>query len=79
MSIRFDWIEFTFHFIQVIEFSLSSNSGSTIWPSSCCLTFLTGYRMGQLDRVLVDSLKPGETTDVSVSMISPNEPGKCVD
>ena len=35
--------------------------------------------MGQLDRVLVDSLKPGETTDVSVSMISPNEPGKCVD
>jgi len=57
-----------------------ANSGTTVWPPGCFLTFLNGHRMGSLsmgcsDRVLVDSLKPGESTNVSVSMVSPNEPG----
>lgn len=51
------------------------NSGPEHWPPGCSLKFTSGSRLSVQDRVLVDSITPHETTDVSVEMVSPEQPG----
>lgn len=45
------------------------------WPPGCFLAYVSGCKMGTQERVPVDSLKPNEQVDVSVSLISPQAPG----
>lgn len=52
-----------------------ANSGEYCWPTGCCLRFTDGDQMCHNERVLVDSLGPGEYTDIAVDMISPQKPG----
>lgn len=49
--------------------------GDDSWPTGCCLRFTDGDQMCHSERVLVDSLLPGDTCDISVDMISPQKPG----
>lgn len=51
------------------------NTGDEQWPPGCSLRFTHGDRLGPHDRVLVDSLHPGEVTDISVEMESPEKAG----
>lgn len=51
------------------------NSGDEMWPPGCQLRFFQGQNLAQTDRVLTDTLQPGESTDISVEMRSGSEPG----
>uniref|UniRef100_A0A224Z178 Protein containing BRCA1-IG and UBA4 domain n=1 Tax=Rhipicephalus zambeziensis TaxID=60191 RepID=A0A224Z178_9ACAR len=51
------------------------NTGDTDWPPACSLKFVGGDHLGHMNRVSVESLRPGHTTDVSVEMSSPGKPG----
>lgn len=51
------------------------NSGDEQWPPGCCLKFTHGEKLGMQDRVLVDALNPGNVTDISVELTSPEKPG----
>uniref|UniRef100_A0A023FDH2 Nbr1 FW domain-containing protein n=1 Tax=Amblyomma cajennense TaxID=34607 RepID=A0A023FDH2_AMBCJ len=51
------------------------NTGDTDWPPDCSLKFVGGDHLGHMNRVNVESLRPGHTTDVSVEMSSPGKPG----
>lgn len=51
------------------------NTGEADWPPACTLKFVGGDHLGHMDSVSVDSLRPGETTDVSIEMASPGKPG----
>lgn len=50
-------------------------TGEERWPVGCSLRFTAGDRLGHVDIVHVESLDPNQTTDVSVEMVSPQEPG----
>jgi hypothetical protein len=50
-------------------------SGDETWPPACSLRFISGEQFGHRDRVLVDALPAGETTDVSIEMRSPENNG----
>ena len=41
------------------------------WPPGCCLRYLVGERMSSTDCVIVGTLEPGASTDISVQMTSP--------
>ncbi|XP_006825427.1 protein ILRUN-like [Saccoglossus kowalevskii] len=47
------------------------NSGDETWPGGVLLKFTQGHQLGASDTVPVQSLFPGQITDVSVEMISP--------
>lgn len=51
------------------------NTGATDWPPACSLKFVGGDHLGHMNRVSVESLRPGHTADVSVEMASPGKPG----
>lgn len=51
------------------------NTGATDWPPACSLKFVGGDHLGHMNRVSVESLRPGHTADVSVEMTSPGKPG----
>lgn len=48
------------------------NSGNEPWPNNCSLRFVNGDRLQDRDEVYVGSLAPGEQTNVSVNIRSPN-------
>lgn len=52
-----------------------SNSGEERWPAGSYLTFTGGTNLASQTMVLAPTLNPGETTDISVDMKSPAEPG----
>ncbi|CAG2116080.1 unnamed protein product, partial [Medioppia subpectinata] len=52
-----------------------ANSGTEPWPIGCHLRFMAGDQMCHSERVLVDPLGPGDQTDISVDMISPQKSG----
>ncbi|CAF4329831.1 unnamed protein product [Rotaria socialis] len=48
------------------------NSGSERWPNSCSLRFVNGDRLQDRDEIYVSALSPGEQTNISVNIASPN-------
>lgn len=60
------------HFIKTWRLR---NSGAEPWPASSHLVYLNGDRMHADSAVAVPPLAPGEVADVSVDMISPEDPG----
>jgi len=52
-----------------------ANSGDDRWPDGCYLAFTGGVNLASQASVPVMPLNPGETTDISVDMSSPIEPG----
>lgn len=50
------------------------NSGAEAWPDGIHLELISGERMG-VTRVAVPSLGPKDTTELSVTLSSPSEPG----
>ncbi|MBN2006231.1 MAG: hypothetical protein JXA21_22945 [Anaerolineae bacterium] len=51
------------------------NSGSTTWPKSTVLTFSSGDQMTEAKQVAVGEVPAGETKDISVDMIAPDQDG----
>nr|XP_039273589.1 protein ILRUN-like isoform X2 [Styela clava] len=51
------------------------NSGKEEWPPGCSLRFLGGEKMGTIDSVSVPTVPAGQTTDISINLRSPVEPG----
>ncbi|KAJ9584172.1 hypothetical protein L9F63_021469 [Diploptera punctata] len=51
------------------------NIGEETWPPGCCLTFSGGDRLCADERIPVLSVSPGSTMDLSVDMVSPQQPG----
>ncbi|WAR02736.1 ILRUN-like protein [Mya arenaria] len=51
------------------------NSGDESWPPGCQLRFCQGENLANTDRVLVETLGPRATTDISVQMQARSEPG----
>ncbi|CAJ0564977.1 unnamed protein product, partial [Mesorhabditis spiculigera] len=51
------------------------NTGNMHWPEGSSISFMEGHRMCLLDCVEVPPLAPNGELDVSVDMLSPNEPG----
>lgn len=51
------------------------NSGQDSWPPGCCLKFLQGDLLEAKERVMVDALQPGQVTEISIGMISPDQAG----
>lgn len=51
------------------------NSGDERWPVDCSLRFVAGELFGPNDSIVVNSLMPGETADISIDMLSPSETG----
>ncbi|GAB6030007.1 hypothetical protein CHUAL_005699 [Chamberlinius hualienensis] len=51
------------------------NTGDEQWPPRCCLRFAHGCRMEAIEHVLVGAISPGEVTDISVEMVSPDKAG----
>ena len=49
--------------------------GTETWPPGCSLKFCAGDNMSHVDRVMVDTLEPGQMTDVSIQMVSPATKG----
>ena len=53
-----------------------SNPGAETWSPGCCLKFVHGERLQADDKIDVGRcLRPGETMDISVRMMSPERPG----
>ena len=51
------------------------NIGDESWPLGCCLRFSGGDRLCAADRIPVEPVSPGCTIDLSVDMVSPEQPG----
>lgn len=51
------------------------NIGDEIWPPGCCLRFSGGDQLCAAERIPVRPVGPGCTIDLSVDMISPEQPG----
>ncbi|XP_060793091.1 protein ILRUN-like [Neoarius graeffei] len=51
------------------------NTGSESWPPGVSLRYTGGDQFGHVNFVMVRSLEPQETDDVSVQMHSPRDPG----
>ena len=47
-------------------------TGQELWPKGCSLRFVNGDRLQDRDEIYVHSLAPGEQTNVSVNIRSPN-------
>ena len=54
---------------------LCVNTGAEVWPTGCCLRYMSGSNLSSVDRVLVPSLQPGKIHDVVLSLTSPAEQG----
>nr|CAG4641173.1 EOG090X0CQ9 [Eulimnadia texana] len=52
-----------------------ANSGEERWPDGCQLIFTGGSKLSIVDRVPAPSLGPGEVSDLSVDMKSPEAAG----
>nr|CAG4645788.1 EOG090X0CQ9 [Lynceus sp. MCZ IZ 141354] len=52
-----------------------ANTGDEAWPLGCQLTYTHGCHLSEQERITVPPLPPKQTTDVSVEMTSPSEPG----
>ena len=70
--------------LSVVDLSLTSIPlisvslplpGAESWPPGVCLKYIGGDQFGHVNMVLVRSLEPQETFDVSVQMHSPAAPG----
>ncbi|CAF3935279.1 unnamed protein product [Rotaria sordida] len=48
------------------------NSGNERWPNNCSLRFVNGDRLQDQDEIYVNSLAPGEQTNISVNITSSN-------
>jgi hypothetical protein len=51
------------------------NIGDEIWPPGCCLRFSGGDQLCAAERIPVRSVGPGCVMDLSVDMVSPEQPG----
>ncbi len=51
------------------------NTGDCPWPEGTMLTFVSGDKLGAPDQAPAGAPQPGATTDVSVNMVAPEEPG----
>jgi hypothetical protein len=51
------------------------NIGDEIWPPGCCLQFSGGDQLCAAERIPVRPVGPGCTVDLSVDMVSPEQPG----
>jgi len=51
------------------------NSGTCDWPESTVLAFVSGSQMGGPDSVAVGAVKVGETVDISVDLVAPDQSG----
>lgn len=51
------------------------NIGDEVWPPGCCLRFSGGDQLCAAERVPVRPVGPGCTLDLSVEMVSPQQPG----
>nr|CAD7394396.1 unnamed protein product [Timema cristinae]CAD7425583.1 unnamed protein product [Timema monikensis] len=51
------------------------NSGDEVWPHGCVLRFSGGDQLCPEDRLAVLPVGPGCTTDLSLEMMSPDQPG----
>jgi len=51
------------------------NNGHTPWPAGCRLEYINGRKLAGPNSVEVPELQAGETTQVSVNMMSPEETG----
>jgi hypothetical protein len=49
--------------------------GQDSWPPGCCLKFLQGDLLDAKERVMVDALQPGQVTEISIGMVSPDQAG----
>ncbi|KAL4225485.1 hypothetical protein ACF0H5_016175 [Mactra antiquata] len=52
-----------------------ANSGDDDWPIGCQLRFCAGENLANSDRVMLDVLHSHESTDISIQMHSPSNPG----
>lgn len=51
------------------------NTGTCVWEEDTQLVFIAGEPIGTATAVDVSSVAPGSTTDLSVDMVSPTDPG----
>jgi len=51
------------------------NTGTCVWEENTRLVFVSGEPIGTATTVEVSSIAPGSTTDLSVDMVSPTDPG----
>lgn len=51
------------------------NDGDEEWPRGCCLQFSGGVQLCESERIHVEPVHAGATTDLSVEMRSPSTPG----
>ncbi|KAG1672876.1 hypothetical protein GQR58_015797 [Nymphon striatum] len=52
------------------------NSGEEPWPPHCRLEFINGINFGHLNSIVIqEPVASKQTTDLSIEMISPSEPG----
>ncbi len=52
------------------------NNGTCDWPESTVLAFVNGAQMGGPEHVEVGAVEAGETVDISVRLVAPQEPGR---
>ncbi|HEY76599.1 MAG TPA: hypothetical protein G4O00_10535 [Thermoflexia bacterium] len=52
------------------------NNGSCDWPENTTLVFINGAQMGGPESVEVGAVEAGETVDISVSLVAPQESGR---
>lgn len=51
------------------------NAGTCTWSTEDALTYVSGKQMGGADTYLQDSVAPGETISITVSMVAPETEG----
>ncbi|XP_071100197.1 protein ILRUN-like [Haliotis cracherodii] len=51
------------------------NGGTEAWPPGCSLKFCSGDNLSITDRAMVETLQPGQMTDISIEMTSPAQKG----
>lgn len=62
---------------KVIKAWRFKNEGTEAWPDNCRLVFVGGDLIGAPPNgIEVPSVKPGETIDIAVPFVSPDEPGR---
>jgi len=52
------------------------NNGTCDWPENTTLVFINGAQMGGPESVEVGAVEAGETVDISVGLVAPQEPGR---
>ncbi|MGA2112597.1 MAG: NBR1-Ig-like domain-containing protein [Anaerolineales bacterium] len=51
------------------------NTGTCTWDANYSITFVSGDQMSGATTTIGDSVAPGDTTDITVSMVSPSSDG----